>query len=346
MRPDEIERESMRIIQSEIGEYHGLAENLPVIKRVIHATADFDFLDNLYFSDNVVKKAREALKNLVPVVTDTLMLAAGISKKYNLKIICNVADEDIKIEAQNRGVTRSVINIERAVKNFPEAIYAIGNAPTALMRLCELIKENKANPAFIIGVPVGFDTDVNGSALGEHTFGIGRNVDSLVYITIGTGIGIGVINEGKLLHGGMHPEGGHIMLTKSAKDPFECICPYHKSCFEGLASGPAIEKRWGRKGQELAGNDEVWALEADYIAKAIFNYTAVLSPKMIILGGGVMHQKQLFPLIREAFKKRNNGYIKNRYTEDTDSYIVCQSLDDKQGILGAYVLGRQSLGMA
>ena len=197
-----------------------------------------------------------------------------------------------------------------------------------------------------LGVPIGFDTDVNGSALGEHTFGIGRNVDSLVYITIGTGIGIGVINEGKLLHGGMHPEGGHIMLTKSAKDPFECICPYHKSCFEGLASGPAIEKRWGRKGQELAGNDEVWALEADYIAKAIFNYTAVLSPKMIILGGGVMHQKQLFPLIREAFKKRNNGYIKNRYTEDTDSYIVCQSLDDKQGILGAYVLGRQSLGMA
>ena len=156
MRPDEIERESMRIIQSEIGEYHGLAENLPVIKRVIHATADFDFLDNLYFSDNVVKKAREALKNLVPVVTDTLMLAAGISKKYNLKIICKVADEDIKIEAQNRGVTRSVINIERAVKNFPEAIYAIGNAPTALIRLCELIKENKANPAFIIGVPVGF----------------------------------------------------------------------------------------------------------------------------------------------------------------------------------------------
>ncbi|MCR4849863.1 MAG: ROK family protein [Lachnospiraceae bacterium] len=197
-----------------------------------------------------------------------------------------------------------------------------------------------------LGVPIGFDTDVNGSALGEYTFGIGKNVDSLVYITIGTGIGIGVINEGKLLHGGMHPEGGHIMLTKSAKDPFECICPYHKSCFEGLASGPAIEKRWGRKGQELAGNDEVWALEADYIAKAIFNYTAVLSPKMIILGGGVMHQKQLFPLIREAFKKRNNGYIKNRYTEDTDSYIVCQSLDDKQGILGAYVLGRQSLGMA
>ena len=156
MRPEEIENESMRIIQSEIGEYYGAAENLPVIKRVIHATADFDFLDNLYFSDDVVKKASEALKNHVPVITDTLMLAAGISKKYNLKIICNVADEDVKIEAQNRGVTRSVINIEHAVKNFPDAIFAIGNAPTALIRLCELIKANKANPSFVIGVPVGF----------------------------------------------------------------------------------------------------------------------------------------------------------------------------------------------
>ena len=156
MRPDEIENESMRIIQSEIGEYSGSDENLSVVKRVIHATADFDFLENLYFSDNVVKKAREALKNQVPVVTDTLMLAAGISKKYNLKIICNVADEDVKIEAQNRGVTRSVVNIERAVKNFPNSIYAIGNAPTALIRLCELIHEKKANPALVIGVPVGF----------------------------------------------------------------------------------------------------------------------------------------------------------------------------------------------
>ena len=156
MRPDEIEKESMRIIQSEIGDYIGDEANLSIIKRVIHATADFDFLENLYFSYNVVKIAREALKNRIPIVTDTLMLAAGISKKYNIEIICNIADEDVKIEAQNRGVTRSVINIERAVKNFPDSIYAIGNAPTALMRLCELIQEKKANPAFIIGVPVGF----------------------------------------------------------------------------------------------------------------------------------------------------------------------------------------------
>ena len=114
----------------------------------------------------------------------------------------------------------------------------ITSTPKTAWRNCNIVGAFKD----ALGVPIGFDTDVNGSALGEYTFGIGRGVDDLVYITIGTGIGIGVITDGKLLHGGMHPEGGHIMLTKHSKDTFDCICPYHKSCFEGLASGPAIEK--------------------------------------------------------------------------------------------------------
>ena len=154
--PRQIEQESMRIIQGIIGDYTGPAENLPVIKRVIHATADFDFLDTLYFSDNAVNKARESLKNGADIVTDTLMLSAGISKNYGVKIHCYVADDDVKTEAQARNTTRSIINIEHAAKNFPTAIYAIGNAPTALIRLCELIREGKASPALVIGVPVGF----------------------------------------------------------------------------------------------------------------------------------------------------------------------------------------------
>ena len=156
--PEQIELESMRIIQSILDEKNFSCpdENLPVIKRVIHATADFDFLDNLFFSDNVVKIAREALKNHAPVITDTLMLASGISKKFNTEIICRVSDEDIKLEAKQRNLTRSIVNIEQAVKNFPNAVYAIGNAPTALIRLCELINEGLANPAAVIGVPVGF----------------------------------------------------------------------------------------------------------------------------------------------------------------------------------------------
>ena len=156
LQPDEIEHESMRIIQESIGDSDILPENLPVIKRVIHATADFDFLHTLIFSPNAVPLAREAIRNNTPIITDTLMLASGISKRYGVKIICHVADEDIKSEARSRKITRAMINIERAVKEYPSAIFAIGNAPTALIRLCELIREGNANPALVIGVPVGF----------------------------------------------------------------------------------------------------------------------------------------------------------------------------------------------
>lgn len=156
LQPDEIERESMRIIQETIGDSDILPENLPVIKRVIHATADFDFLHTLTFSPNALHLAREAIRNNTPIITDTLMLASGISKHYGVKIICHVADEDIKSEARSRKITRAMINIERAVKEYPSAIFAIGNAPTALIRLCELIHEGNANPALVIGVPVGF----------------------------------------------------------------------------------------------------------------------------------------------------------------------------------------------
>ena len=194
-----------------------------------------------------------------------------------------------------------------------------------------------------LNVPVGFDTDVNCSALGEHAYGIGKDVDNLVYITIGTGIGIGVISEGKLLHGAMHPEGGHVMLTKRQADSYNGKCPYHSNCFEGLCSGPAVEERWGKKAVELQSNNNVWELEASYIAEALVSYTMILSPKRIILGGGIMHQKQLFPLIRNKFKEYLNGYINNKYVNDLESYIVCQSLDDNQGILGAAFLGREEL---
>ena len=156
LQPDEIERESMRIIQESICGSDILPENLPVIKRVIHATADFDFLHTLKISPNAVNLAREYLRNNTPIITDTLMLASGISKRYGVKIVCHVSDPDVKAEAHSRNITRAIVSIERAVSEYPSAIYAIGNAPTALIRLCELIREGKANPALVIGVPVGF----------------------------------------------------------------------------------------------------------------------------------------------------------------------------------------------
>lgn len=191
-------------------------------------------------------------------------------------------------------------------------------------------------------VPIGFDTDVNAAALGEARYGAAKGLDSAIYITIGTGIGVGVLSEGKLLHGMLHPEAGHILIGKLKGDTYEGKCPFHKTCFEGMAAGPAIEARWGMKGDKLADKSEVWELEADYIAHALVNYTMTLSPKRIILGGGVMNQLQLFPLIRERFGKLMNGYIKTAEVEDLDSYIVPAGLTGNQGIVGCLVLAEEA----
>lgn len=160
MGPEEIERASMAIIGREMGDWAGPAENLPVLKRVIHTTADFDFVRNLLFSPNSVRLGREALRRGVTVVTDTAMAAAGIGKpaaaRWGVSVVCRMADPDVRDEALRRGVTRAVVSMERAAAETPDAIFAIGNAPTALIRLCELVREGAARPSLVVGVPVGF----------------------------------------------------------------------------------------------------------------------------------------------------------------------------------------------
>lgn len=189
-----------------------------------------------------------------------------------------------------------------------------------------------------LSVPVGFDTDVNGSLLGEITWGCAKGKTDALYITIGTGIGGGVMTNGKLLHGMLHPELGHIKLAVDRNDTYKGKCPYHGTCFEGLAAGPAIEERWGHKAVELADDDKVWELESSYIAKALSSYILTLSPQIIILGGGVMHQVQLFPLIRKKVLEELNGYIVTEQMQHMDEYIVPASLNDDQGIMGAVKL--------
>ncbi len=183
-------------------------------------------------------------------------------------------------------------------------------------------------------VPMGFDTDVNGSLLGEITYGDSKGITDAVYITVGTGIGTGIISGGNLLHGMMHSETGHIMMLRHPKDSFEGRCPFHKACLEGMASGPAIEDRWGVSAKELAGRDEVWEIEAYYLAQACADLILMISPKRIILGGGVMHQMKLFELIRTKTLELLNGYIKAKELEDMEHYIVPASLKDDQGIMG------------
>lgn len=196
-----------------------------------------------------------------------------------------------------------------------------------------------------LNIPIGFDTDVNASALGEATWGSMKGLPSGIYITIGTGIGVGVYSEGKLLHGMLHPEAGHILLNKHPEDTFTGVCPYHPNCLEGLASGPAIEKRWGKKAYELKDQSEVWEMEAYYIAQGLVSYILTLSPHKIVLGGGVMHQEQLFPLIQSKVKELLNGYIKTSQLEHIEDYIVPAALKDDQGIMGCLQLAKLEMNL-
>ncbi len=196
-----------------------------------------------------------------------------------------------------------------------------------------------------LNVPIELDTDVNGSCLGEMTFGCGKNLNNVIYITIGTGIGVGIGIEGKLVHGMLHPEAGHILMNRHPDDPFKGWCTYHGTCFEGMAAGPAIEKRWGKKPIELSHEDKVWELEAYYIAQALTSYIMILSPQIIILGGGVMHQTQLFPKIRLKTLEMVSGYINTKELRNIDQYIVPASLNDNQGIMGAIQLAKWAVGI-
>lgn len=194
-----------------------------------------------------------------------------------------------------------------------------------------------------LGCPVGFDTDVNASMLGEVIFGAAKGLDSSIYITVGTGIGAGIYVNGALLHGMMHPEAGHMLVSRHPSDDYPGRCPFHGNCLEGMASGSAIEERWGAKAYELTDRREVWELEAYYLAQACVNYTLILSPRRILLGGGVMHQEQLFPLIREEYGRMMGGYVRTKELEKPEQYIIPYSLNDNQGVMGCLQLAVEAV---
>jgi fructokinase len=196
-----------------------------------------------------------------------------------------------------------------------------------------------------LGIPLGFDTDVNGAALGEHRWGAGRGLDTFLYLTIGTGIGGGGLMSGKLMHGLIHPEMGHIRLPHDlVRDPYPGHCPFHGDCLEGLACGPAIESRWGVRGETLTADHPAWELEAEYLALALVNFICTLSPQRIILGGGVMAQEGLIEKVRQKVQGLLNGYIKSlAILEQIDTYIVLPGLGNRAGGLGAIALAEAAL---
>jgi fructokinase len=198
----------------------------------------------------------------------------------------------------------------------------------------------KAFPA----LPIGFDTDVNGAALGEARWGAARGLDAVLYITVGTGIGGGFLLRGRPLHGLLHPEMGHIRVPHDlARDPFLGGCPWHGDCLEGLASGAALEKRAGRPARDIAPRDPLWDIEAGYLAAAAVNFTLTLSPEIIIMGGGVLNAPGLLAKIRTRAALLLNGYIAaEALLTNLDAYIVSPGLAGLSGLAGSFALARRA----
>lgn len=282
----------------------------------------------------------------------------GAIEAGGTKIVCGIGNENGEIETRMSFPTASPeLVINQIVQYFKdEQLDAIGlgtfgpidvnRASATYGYITTTPKPNWSNIDFLgelkkhFSVPIGFDTDVNGAALAEAKWGSAKNLNNCVYYTIGTGIGVGVYSEGHLVHGLLHPEAGHVPVRRHPDDTYEGFCPYHHDCLEGLAAGPAIERRFGIKGSELPQDHIAWEIEAHYLSEALVSTILLLSPEKIILGGGVMHQAHLLPLIRKAVQAKLNGYVQHKQIlEGIDEYIVSPGLGDNAGLSGAVAIG-------
>jgi fructokinase len=284
------------------------------------------------------------------------------------KFVCalGTGPDDIRDEIRYPTTTPAE-TISRAVEYFRDAQRRYGQLAAIGIASFGPVDPNPASPTFgyitstpkpgwrdtefagvlrrELGLPVGFDTDVNVAALGEATWGAAQGLDTFLYLTIGTGIGGGGLMGGQLMHGLLHPEMGHIRVPHDGTaDSFAGVCPFHGDCLEGLASGPAIERRWGRPATELDPGHPAWNLESQYLALALVNFICTLSPQRIILGGGVMDQPQLFPRIRTKVQTLLADYIRAEpILSGIDNYIVPPGLGNRSGALGAIALAQRQV---
>ncbi|MBU5266824.1 ROK family protein [Virgibacillus proomii] len=277
----------------------------------------------------------------------------GAIEAGGTKFVCAVGDKNGKIIDKISLPTVDPDDTLKAVKNY-FANYAIEALGVGMFGPVDLDKKSSAYGSVLntpkiswrnyplldklqhdFSVPVYLDTDVNTACLGEYNYGAGKHADSCLYITVGTGIGAGFVLRGEVFQGKNHPEMGHILLRKHQDDSFTGSCPSHGSCLEGLASGTAIEKRYGIKANLLVDKEQVWEIEAYYLAQAMMNYYLILSPEKIIIGGGVMKQVKLYSMIRKYFLDLLNGYLE---VKQVDDLIVAPMLNDEQGVKGAIAL--------
>lgn len=287
----------------------------------------------------------------------------GAIEAGGTKFICSVASgPDAEVARERIDTTTPAETLGQVVRFFEQAVAEHGKLAALGVGTFGPVDLNRDSPTYgsitdtpkphwsntdLVGplrqafaVPVGFDTDVNAAAVGEHRWGAAQGLDDFVYLTIGTGIGGGGMMSGKRMHGLVHPEMGHIRLPRDrAADPFEGTCPFHGDCLEGLASGPAIAARWGKPANELPSDHQAWQLEASYLALAINNLACTLSPARVILGGGVMQQSFLLPMIRQRTLELLNNYVRTPAIVDhIDTFIVSPGLGNNAGIMGALAL--------
>jgi len=290
------------------------------------------------------------------------MLVAGI-EAGGTKFVCAVGTGPDDIRAETRvPTTTPAETLDRVLRFFHDqqaahgALEAIGigsfgpvDLHPASARFGHITSTPKAGWAdtdlvgplgAAFGVPIAFDTDVNAAAIGEWRWGAGQGVDSLLYLTVGTGIGGGALVGGRPIHGLVHPEMGHVRVPHDrAADPFPGVCPFHGDCLEGLASGPALHARWGVAAEALPADHPAWALEARYLALALHDYVCTLSPERIVVGGGVAAPPHLLPRVRRELATQLNGYIQAPEVLDgLHRYVVAPALGSRSGVLGALAM--------
>jgi fructokinase len=276
------------------------------------------------------------------------------------KFVCAIGDENGAIRAESRIPTTDAVSTLAAVRDFFDAQRRTLGTLSAIGIGCfgpVILDKRSAKYGFIgktpkagwcdidvVGMlaqefscPVGFDLDVNAAALAEHRWGAARGAKNVVYLTVGTGIGGGVLIDGAPLHGLLHPEIGHIRPRRHSLDvDFPGVCPFHGDCLEGLASGPAILARCGVDLLHLDADHAQWQMQADYLGQLCAQLVLTLSPQRIIMGGGVMAQERLFPGIRDRMLHWLGGYIdRSELLADSDRYVVPPALGARAGVLGA-----------
>jgi len=190
-----------------------------------------------------------------------------------------------------------------------------------------------------LNIQTAIDTDVNAAALAEGLWGSSRGLSDHVYITVGTGIGGGVISNGVMLHGAGHPETGHVPVPREPDDSFAGLCPFHGACLEGMASGPAVAARWGAPAESLPPEHPAWDMEARYLASGLAPLVLILSPERIVLGGGLGSAPGLIERARVRLAMSLGGYVPRlAETGAMDSFLVAPSLGSDSGLLGAAAL--------